>query len=166
MHTIVDQLLEDDVRLPSPPVIAVRILEIVKADDFSFRELASVIQSEPALLSRILRLANSGFYGLAKKVGTIETAVSAIRKGAYDFIEKPFTADRLILVVQRALEATRLKRENTALKARSSASDDLIGSSAVIGALRASIERVAQTNSRVLIAGPAGSGKEDRKSVV
>ena len=92
--------------------------------------------------------------------GTIETAVSAIRKGAYDFIEKPFTADRLILVVQRALEATRLKRENTALKARSSASDDLIGSSAVIGALRASIERVAQTNSRVLIAGPAGSGKE------
>ena len=73
--------------------------------------------------------------------GTIETAVSAIRKGAYDFIEKPFTADRLILVVQRALEATRLKRENTALKARSSASDDLIGSSAVIGALRASIER-------------------------
>jgi two-component system nitrogen regulation response regulator NtrX len=92
--------------------------------------------------------------------GTIETAVSAIRKGAYDFVEKPFTADRLILVVQRALEATRLKRENTALKARSSASDDLIGSSAVIGALRASIERVAQTNSRVLIAGPAGSGKE------
>jgi two-component system nitrogen regulation response regulator NtrX len=92
--------------------------------------------------------------------GTIETAVSAIRKGAYDFVEKPFTADRLILVVQRALETTRLKRENTALKARSSASDDLIGASAVIGALRASIERVAQTNSRVLIAGPAGSGKE------
>ena len=92
--------------------------------------------------------------------GTIETAVSAIRKGAYDFVEKPFTADRLILVVQRALETTRLKRENSALKARSSASDDLIGASAVIGALRASIERVAQTNSRVLIAGPAGSGKE------
>ncbi len=92
--------------------------------------------------------------------GTIETAVSAIRKGAYDFIEKPFTADRLILVVQRALEAARLKRENTALKARAMASDDLIGSSAVIGALRSSIDRVAQTNSRVLISGPAGSGKE------
>ena len=92
--------------------------------------------------------------------GTIETAVSAIRKGAYDFVEKPFTADRLILVVQRALEATRLKRENTALKARSSVGDDLIGSSAVIGALRSSIDRVAQTNSRVLISGPAGSGKE------
>lgn len=92
--------------------------------------------------------------------GTIETAVTAIRKGAYDFVEKPFTADRLLLVVQRALETTRLKRENTALKARSAASDDLIGSSAVMSALRASIDRVAQTNSRVLVTGPAGSGKE------
>jgi two-component system nitrogen regulation response regulator NtrX len=92
--------------------------------------------------------------------GTIETAVAAIRKGAYDFVEKPFTADRLLLVVERALETTRLKRENTALKARSAASDDLIGSSAVMAALRSAIERVSQTNSRVLISGPAGSGKE------
>lgn len=92
--------------------------------------------------------------------GTIETAVSAIRKGAYDFVEKPFTADRLLLVVERALETTRLKRENMALKARSAASDDLIGSSAVMAALRSAIERVSQTNSRVLINGPAGSGKE------
>lgn len=92
--------------------------------------------------------------------GTIETAVAAIRKGAYDFVEKPFTADRLLLVVQRALEAARLKRENTELRARSSAGDQLIGSSAAMAALRSAIERVAQTNSRVLIAGPAGSGKE------
>lgn len=92
--------------------------------------------------------------------GTIETAVSAIRKGAYDFVEKPFTADRLLLVVERALETTRLKRENMALKARSAASDDLIGSSAVMAALRSAIDRVSQTNSRVLISGPAGSGKE------
>ena len=92
--------------------------------------------------------------------GTIETAVSAIRKGAYDFIEKPFNADRLLLVMQRALETARLKRENSSLKARSSASDDLIGSSAVVANLRSSIERVAQTNSRVLITGPAGAGKE------
>ncbi|WP_395648287.1 sigma-54-dependent transcriptional regulator [Terricaulis sp.] len=90
--------------------------------------------------------------------GTIETAVAAIRKGAYDFIEKPFNADRLLVVVHRALEAARLKRENTALKAR--VTDDLIGSSAVMQNLRASIDRVAQTNSRVLITGPAGSGKE------
>jgi two-component system nitrogen regulation response regulator NtrX len=92
--------------------------------------------------------------------GTIETAVSAIRKGAYDFIEKPFNADRLLLVMQRALETARLKRENISLKARSSASDDLIGSSAVVANLRSAIERVAQTNSRVLITGPAGAGKE------
>jgi two-component system nitrogen regulation response regulator NtrX len=92
--------------------------------------------------------------------GTIETAVAAIRKGAYDFVEKPFTADRLLHVVSRALEATRLKRENAELKARSAASDNLIGSSPIMAALRAAIDRVAQTNSRVLIAGPAGAGKE------
>lgn len=92
--------------------------------------------------------------------GTIETAVTAIRNGAYDFIEKPFTADRLLLVVQRALETSKLKRENAELKARSSASDLLIGSSPVMAALRGAIDRVAQTNSRVLISGPAGSGKE------
>ena len=92
--------------------------------------------------------------------GTIETAVTAIRKGAYDFIEKPFTADRLLLVIERALETTRLKREVSALKAKSSTGDDLIGTSPVMAALRSSIDRVAQTNSRVLITGPAGSGKE------
>ncbi|MEQ1493036.1 MAG: sigma-54 dependent transcriptional regulator [Terricaulis sp.] len=92
--------------------------------------------------------------------GTIETAVAAIRKGAYDFVEKPFTADRLLHVVSRALETTRLKRENSELKTKSAASDNLIGSSAVMAALRASIDRVAQTNSRVLITGPAGAGKE------
>ena len=96
--------------------------------------------------------------------GTIETAVAAISKGAYDFVEKPFTADRLLLVVQRALEVSKLKRENFELKARSAASDELIGSSAVMSALRSAIDRVAQTNSRVLIAGPAGSGKSSGSS--
>ncbi len=92
--------------------------------------------------------------------GTIETAVSAIRKGAYDFIEKPFTAERLLVVVQRALETARLRRENAALRARQTASADLIGGSQVMAQLRAAIDRVAQTNSRVLITGPAGAGKE------
>ena len=92
--------------------------------------------------------------------GTIETAVAAIRKGAYDFVEKPFTADRLLLVAQRALETARLKRENAELKTRSSVGDELIGSSPVMANLRSSIDRVAQTNSRILITGPAGSGKE------
>ncbi|MBY0564542.1 MAG: sigma-54 dependent transcriptional regulator [Hyphomonadaceae bacterium] len=92
--------------------------------------------------------------------GTIETAVAAIRKGAYDFVEKPFTAERITLVVRRALEAARLKRENVELKARSVASDELIGSSPAMATLRNAIDRVAQTNSRVLVTGPAGSGKE------
>lgn len=92
--------------------------------------------------------------------GTIETAVSAIRKGAYDFVEKPFTADRLLLVVQRALETAQLKRENATLRARSVVSDELIGSSAAMAGLRSAIDKVAQTNSRVLITGPAGAGKE------
>jgi two-component system nitrogen regulation response regulator NtrX len=92
--------------------------------------------------------------------GTIETAVQAIKLGAYDFIEKPFKADRLILMVKRAIEAAKLKRENEELRIRAGATYELIGQSSVISHLRQAIERVAPTNSRVLIAGPSGSGKE------
>src|SRR5918997_3688670 len=92
--------------------------------------------------------------------GTIETAVRAIQQGAYDFIEKPFNSDRLLLVVSRALEAARLKRENSELKLRAGAETELVGGSQPVAQLRAAIERVAPTGSRVLITGPAGSGKE------
>lgn len=92
--------------------------------------------------------------------GTIETAVAAIRRGAYDFIEKPFNADRLMLVAGRAIETLRLKRELKSLKQFAPHSDKLIGSSPVMHQLRLTIERVAPTNSRVLIVGPSGSGKE------
>ncbi len=92
--------------------------------------------------------------------GTIETAVAAIRKGAYDFIEKPFTADRLLVVVSRAIETSRLKRENASLRARSVSGEDLVGSSPVMAQLRTAVDRIAQSNSRVMIAGPSGSGKE------
>ncbi|MAW86586.1 MAG: sigma-54-dependent Fis family transcriptional regulator [Phyllobacteriaceae bacterium] len=92
--------------------------------------------------------------------GTIETAVSAIRRGAYDFIEKPFKSDRLILIAERALETSKLKREVSELKKRSSDSFDLIGNSNVMMHLRQTIERVAPTNSRIMIVGPSGSGKE------
>jgi two-component system nitrogen regulation response regulator NtrX len=92
--------------------------------------------------------------------GTIETAVTAIRQGAYDFIEKPFNADRLTVVVARAEETARLKRENALLKVRSAASSELVGSSAVMAQLRNAIDRIAQTNSRVMISGPSGAGKE------
>ena len=92
--------------------------------------------------------------------GNIETAVTAIKLGAYDFIEKPFKADRLILIAERALETSRLRREVNELRARSGASNHLIGSSAAIGNLRRLIDRIGPANSRVLISGPAGSGKE------
>lgn len=92
--------------------------------------------------------------------GNIETAVNAIKNGAYDFIEKPFKADRLLLTIERALEAARLKREIEQLKYRTGGEGELIGSSQVIMQLRLAIERVAITGSRVLFSGPPGSGKE------
>jgi two-component system nitrogen regulation response regulator NtrX len=92
--------------------------------------------------------------------GNIETAVSAIKLGAYDFIEKPFKADRLVLVADRALEASRLKREVRDLKSRSIQASRIAGRSAIMNQLRQTVERVAPTNARVLITGAPGSGKE------
>ncbi len=92
--------------------------------------------------------------------GTIETAVSAIQRGAYDFIEKPFKSDRLLLVVERALEQARLKQENRHLRAQAVMPDGLIGVSAAAQQLRTMISKIASANSRVLITGPPGSGKE------
>jgi two-component system, NtrC family, nitrogen regulation response regulator NtrX len=92
--------------------------------------------------------------------GNIETAVQAIKLGAYDFIEKPFKADRLVLVAERALEASRMKRELSELKTRSGVVNRLVGSSVAANQLRQIIERVAPANSRVLISGSPGAGKE------
>ena len=92
--------------------------------------------------------------------GNIETAVSAIKLGAYDFIEKPFKADRLVLVAERALEASRLKREVTELRTRAGRNNKIVGKSPAINQLRQVIERVGPANSRVLITGAPGAGKE------
>jgi two-component system nitrogen regulation response regulator NtrX len=92
--------------------------------------------------------------------GNIETAVAAIKRGAYDFLEKPFRAEQLLLVVQRATETERLKREFEALKERVGVENELTGSSPQINTVRATLKRVAATGSRVLITGAAGSGKE------
>jgi two-component system, NtrC family, nitrogen regulation response regulator NtrX len=92
--------------------------------------------------------------------GNIETAVSAIKRGAYDYLEKPFNSDRLLLVVNRALETTRLKRENEQLRGRSGLDLDLRGESAAMRQLKQLLRKIAPTNSRVLINGPLGSGKE------
>jgi two-component system nitrogen regulation response regulator NtrX len=92
--------------------------------------------------------------------GNIETAVTAIKRGAYDYIEKPFKADRLVVVTARALEASKLRRENRELRERSAYGSDLIGKSSVMNQLRQAVLKVAPTNSRVMITGPQGSGKE------
>src|SRR5919197_4402654 len=92
--------------------------------------------------------------------GNIETAVAAIKRGAYDFIEKPFKADRLVLVADRALETSRLKREVKDLKQLTPLSSTLIGRSAAMNQLRLTVEKVAPTNSRIMIVGPSGAGKE------
>jgi two-component system nitrogen regulation response regulator NtrX len=92
--------------------------------------------------------------------GNIETAVSAIKRGAYDFIEKPFKADRLVLVATRALETSQLRREVRALKQMAPMAASLVGHSTSINQLRHVVEKVAPTNSRILIVGPSGSGKE------
>jgi two-component system, NtrC family, nitrogen regulation response regulator NtrX len=92
--------------------------------------------------------------------GNIETAVAAIKRGAYDFIEKPFKADRLVLIADRALETSRLKREVKDLKQMAPLGSTLVGHSPSINQLRQTIEKVSPTNSRILIVGPSGSGKE------
>ena len=92
--------------------------------------------------------------------GNLDTAVAAIRRGAVDFIEKPFEADRLLLMVQRATENERLRREVASLRASAGREDDLTGTSTAINNVRATLKRVAQTGSRVLITGGAGVGKE------
>lgn len=92
--------------------------------------------------------------------GTIETAVSAIKIGAYDFIEKPFKADRLLIMIERALETARLKKENEALKEKRDAPAVMIGGSSAYNTLYQALEKVAGANSRVMFTGDAGTGKE------
>lgn len=92
--------------------------------------------------------------------GNIETAVAAIKKGAYDYLEKPFKSDRLLIQVMRAIEAAKLKRENHEWRQRAGGEIELVGRSNVMNGIRTAIDKVAATNSRVLITGPAGAGKE------
>ncbi|HEV7278095.1 MAG TPA: sigma-54 dependent transcriptional regulator [Devosiaceae bacterium] len=91
--------------------------------------------------------------------GNVETAVSAIRRGAYDYIEKPFKIDRLLLITQRAMEATRLKSEVADLRERSSRNIDMVGNSPSLQQVKGVIEKSAPTNSRIFISGPSGAGK-------
>ncbi|NDW52149.1 sigma-54 dependent transcriptional regulator [Aliiroseovarius sp. PrR006] len=92
--------------------------------------------------------------------GNIEIAVAAIKQGAYDFIEKPFNIDQLMVVITRAMETSRLRRENTELKRRDSLPTEMVGQSSAFKALKSNLEKVTKSNGRVMLTGPAGVGKE------
>jgi two-component system nitrogen regulation response regulator NtrX len=160
------------------------IAEILRDEGFSCREadsseaaLSALAERAPDLIVLDIWLQGSEMDGLAvletvKKSNAelpvimisghadIETAVSAIKVGAYDFIEKPFKADRLLLMAERAIDAARLRRENDELRRQVGADAPLIGISNAINQLKSAIQRVAPTESRVMISGPPGSGKE------
>ena len=92
--------------------------------------------------------------------GNIEIAVAAIKQGAYDFIEKPFNIDQLLVVISRAMETSRLRRENSELRRKELRSASIIGSSSACKALRSQLDKVTKSNGRVMLTGPSGSGKE------
>ncbi|HEY8617966.1 sigma-54 dependent transcriptional regulator [Phenylobacterium sp.] len=149
----------------------------VRTANDSESALAAIRARKPALLILDIWMSGGGMDGLelldmVKALdpdlpvvmisghGNIETAVSAIKRGAYDFLEKPFKSDRLLLVIERALEAANLRRENRRLRAQAITPEGLLGRSVAAQQLRQMISKLAPANSRVLISGPPGSGKE------
>ncbi|NBO21351.1 MAG: sigma-54-dependent Fis family transcriptional regulator, partial [Rhodobacteraceae bacterium] len=145
--------------------------------------MAAVAAEEPALMILDIWLRDSQMDGIdiLKTVrrdypavpvviisghGNIEIAVAAIKQGAYDFIEKPFNIDQLMVVVTRAMETSRLRRENLALRRRDLVSLDMLGGSAALKSLRVQLDKVAKSNSRVMLTGPAGSGKETAARII
>src|SRR5210317_2215650 len=92
--------------------------------------------------------------------GNIEIAVAAIKQGAYDFIEKPFNIEQLLVVIRRAMETSRLRRENQSLRRRDVTKSEMIGSSAAFRSLVGQLDKVTKSNGRVMLMGPAGCGKE------
>jgi two-component system nitrogen regulation response regulator NtrX len=92
--------------------------------------------------------------------GNIEIAVAAIKQGAYDFIEKPFNIDQLLVVIRRAMETSRLRRENQQLRRRDTQSAEMVGNSASFRSMMGQLDKVTKSNGRVMLNGPSGSGKE------
>ena len=139
--------------------------------------MAAIAKEKPALMILDIWLKDSGMDGIdiLKSVkrdhpeipiviisghGNIEIAVAAIKQGAYDFIEKPFNIDQLMVVIRRAMETSRLRRENVELKRGESAPAEMLGDSAAYRALKAQLDKVTKSNGRVMLTGPAGAGKE------
>jgi two-component system nitrogen regulation response regulator NtrX len=149
----------------------------VRTANDSESALAAIRARKPALLVLDIWMAGGGMDGLElldlvkgldadlpvimiSGHGNIETAVGAIKRGAYEFLEKPFKSDRLLLVVERALEAANLRRENRRLRTQAITPEGMTGKSMAAQQLRQMIVKLASANSRILISGPPGSGKE------
>ena len=174
-----DILITDDER-----DIRELISDILKDEGYTTRLAANsdqcmkeIANETPALMILDIWLKDSGMDGIdiLKSVkrdypdvpiviisghGNIEIAVAAIKQGAYDFIEKPFNIDQLMVVIRRAMETSRLRRENVELKRGETATADMLGDSAAFRALKAQLDKVTKSNGRVMLTGPAGSGKE------
>ena len=160
------------------------VSDILEDEGYSTRKagnsddcMAAVQEEQPALLILDIWLKDSQMDGIdiLKTVkrdypevpvviisghGNIEIAVAAIKQGAYDFIEKPFNIDQLMVVIRRAMETSRLRRENTELKRKDVNADEMVGQSAAFRALIGQLEKVTKSNGRVMLSGPAGCGKE------
>lgn len=174
-----DILITDDER-----DIRELISDILKDEGFTTRLAANsdecmkqIAAEEPALMILDIWLKDSNMDGIdiLKTVkrdnpdvpiviisghGNIEIAVAAIKQGAYDFIEKPFNIDQLMVVIRRAMETSRLRRENVELKRGEVASAEMLGESAAFRSLQSQLEKVTKSNGRVMLTGPAGAGKE------
>ncbi len=167
---------EADIRELVAGILADEGYAVRTAND-SESALAAIRARKPALLILDIWMAGGGMDGLelldhVKALdadlpvimisghGNIETAVSSIKRGAYEFLEKPFKSDRLLLVVERALEAANLRRENRRLRTQAITPEGMTGRSVAAQQLRQMIAKLAGANSRVLISGPPGSGKE------
>ncbi len=160
------------------------ISDILKDEGYSTRlaansdeAMAQVSSAQPALMILdiwlkdsnmdgidILKVVKADYPGVPVVIisghGNIEIAVAAIKQGAYDFIEKPFNIDQLLVVIRRAMETSRLRRENSELKRQDSRPADLIGESAAYRAMISKLEKVTRSNGRVMLTGPAGVGKD------
>ena len=174
-----DILITDDER-----DIRELIGDILKDDGFAVRLasnsdecMAAIEDEKPALMILDIWLKDSNMDGIdiLKAVkrdhpdipiviisghGNIEIAVAAIKQGAYDFIEKPFNIDQLMVVITRAMEASRLRRENIALKRQDGPTTEMIGSCVAFKTLKGNLDKVTKSNGRVMLTGPAGVGKE------
>lgn len=174
-----DILITDDER-----DIRELIADILQDEGFTTRLAANseecmkeIAQETPALMILDIWLKDSNMDGIdiLKQVkrdhpdvpiviisghGNIEIAVAAIKQGAYDFIEKPFNIDQLLVVIRRAMETSRLRRENVELKRSDAVSADMLGESSAFRSLKSQLDKVTKSNGRVMLTGPAGSGKE------